>query len=264
MSGRRHAVVVGGTRGIGRAVVRRFLADGYAVSLLGRSVPPEGAPTLTHRPVDVTDGPELDRALGEALERHGPVAALVLLQRYRGGLAQDAAVDDFQGELAVSLVATEAIVDRLRNSFPESGGAIVFVTSVASRAVAAEQPVGYHAAKAAMSQMARYYAATLGRAGIRVNTVAPGAVIKEEALEWYGRDAELRDLYERISPLGRTGTSEEVAAVVAFLCGPDASFVNGQEIVVDGGLSVRWQESLARDAAGIERRLAAPPAEPKR
>lgn len=218
-----HALVVGGTRGIGKAVARRFAADGNVVTALGRK---------GDWAVDVADTVALRTTLDRIVEANGPVTSLVLVQRYRGD------GDPWQGELDVSLTASKTIMDEAHVLFGNGGGAVVFVCSNAARLVADEQPVGYHAAKAALLQMARYYAVALGLSAIRVNCVTPGPVVKEDSFP--------ASVFARETPLGRVATADDVAAVVAMLCGPDAALVTGQEIVVDGGLSLRLQESLLR------------------
>lgn len=100
--------------------------------------------------------------------------------------------------------------------------------------------------------MVRYYAVTLGPRRIRVNSVSPGTVLKDESKDFYLKNEQLYNLYKGIIPLGRMGTAEEVANVVAFLCSSKASFITGQNIVVDGGLSLIWQETLARKVASLD------------
>ena len=128
------------------------------------------------------------------------------------------------------------------------GGRIVNIGSTTGFSVNLESPV-YHVAKAGISQLARYYAYVLGPKGIRVNSVSPGTIIKEESEEFYSKNQPLRDLYNSIIPLGRMGTAIEIANVVTFLCSPKASFITGQDIVVDGGISLQWHESMARTLA---------------
>jgi NAD(P)-dependent dehydrogenase (short-subunit alcohol dehydrogenase family) len=99
--------------------------------------------------------------------------------------------------------------------------------------------------------MVRYWAITLGGRGIRVNSVSPGTVLKEESKKFFLSDPKLSDLYRRITPLGRFGYAREVAQVIGSFCGEQTSFVTGQDIVVDGGVSLQWQESLARDLASL-------------
>jgi NAD(P)-dependent dehydrogenase (short-subunit alcohol dehydrogenase family) len=99
--------------------------------------------------------------------------------------------------------------------------------------------------------LVRYYAVALGPRGIRVNGVSPGTVVKRENQEFYARSEALVGVFKRTIPLGRMGTAVDVANVIAFLCGPQASFVTGQQIVVDGGVSLLSQESLARKIAGV-------------
>jgi NAD(P)-dependent dehydrogenase (short-subunit alcohol dehydrogenase family) len=240
MSTTPHTLVVGGTRGIGRAVVRHFCKLGHAVSVLGRRDAAEAKLDRVHAfKVDLTNARSLNAVLARALKAHGPVANVIFLQRFRGE------GDAWQGELDVSLTATRNVLEQLRGHFTNPG-AVVMVASHASHLVAAEQPAGYHVGKAGLVQLARCYAVALGPEGVRVNCVTPGTVLKEESRDFFLNDKALQALYRRITPLGRMGRAEEVADVIAFLCTAQASFVTGQNLAVDGGLSLHWQESLAR------------------
>ena len=235
-----HTIVVGGTRGIGRAVVKRFQELGHTVSVLGRRDADEARlPGAKICKVDLTNARSLRTVLGRAIKEHGPVANVIFLQRFRGE------GDPWQDELNVSITATRNILEQLRGQFAKSS-AVVIVASHASHFVAAEQPVGYHVGKAALVQLARYYAAALGSEGVRVNCVTPGVVVKEESSEFFRRNRLLRELYCRITPLGRMGRAEDIAEVVAFFCSAQASFITGQDLVVDGGLTLTYHESLAR------------------
>lgn len=245
MAGKPHTLVVGGTRGIGRAVVRHFQALDHSVSVLGRRAIEEShLPGVHTFSVELADSGQVAQTVDSIIGERGPLSNVIFLQRFRGE------GDDWKGELDVTLTATRNIIEQIRDGF-DVPGSIVVVASNASHLVAAEQPVSYHMAKAALVQMARYYAVTLAPAGVRVNCVTPGAVMKNEALEYYRSNQSLVTLYNRITPMGRMGTSEDIAGAIGFLCSTQAAFITGQDIVVDGGLSLLWQESLARQIVSM-------------
>jgi len=138
-------------------------------------------------------------------------------------------------------------VDRRGFSDDGQSNSIVLVSSIADRYVAPEQSLGYHLAKAGFSQLARYYALELGPLGIRVNSVSPCVVAKDEAREFYDKNEWLVDRYKKFIPLGRMGKPEDIVNAIMFLAGEQASYITGQNIVVDGGLTLRSHESLIRD-----------------
>lgn len=242
--GKTHTLVVGGTKGIGRAVVRLLAAENHQVSVIARCLPPAtpaaSLPNVKYWAADLTDQASVAPVLGEILEKNGKLGHLVCLQRYRG---KD---DDWLGEIETTVTGTRYLIERLADEFDSSGDrSIVLANSITDRFVVDNQPLSYHVAKAGIDQMIRYYAVTLGSRGIRVNGVSPGTILKEESKHFYLQNEHLHDLYRSIIPLNRMGTAEEVAQVIEFLCSPKASFITGQTIIVDGGLSLRWQETLA-------------------
>lgn len=228
-------------------MVAAFAADGYRVSVIGRRAPADdGGDRVRHWTVDVTDVAARDTAIGEILEAHGKLSAVVFMQRLR------AEGDKWHSEVDVSLTATKAMVERLQGEFVEDGSkGIVFVSSVAGDHVLEDQDVGYHVAKAGLGSMCRYYAVRLGSKGIRVNVVSPGTTLKAENREFYSGATDLTDLFAQTVPLGRMGEDHEVAEVILFMAGPKASFVTGQVINVDGGVNLRSSEALARKLMGL-------------
>jgi NAD(P)-dependent dehydrogenase (short-subunit alcohol dehydrogenase family) len=242
-----HTLVVGGTKGTGKVLVRMLVDEGQNVSVISRLIPDKSEnPKIRYYKLDLLNPKGLKKVLAD-IRRNCKLNNLVFFQRFRGP------GDDWAGELQVSLSATKKIIEFLIDEFADSTlKSIVIISSIAADFVAEEQPLSYHVAKAGLSQIARYYAYVLGKKGIRVNCVSPGLVLKEEARPFYESNKTLKRLYEKITPLGRMGTSEEIANVVLFLCSPKASYITGQNIIVDGGLSLPCQESIGRKLFSLD------------
>jgi len=174
--------------------------------------------------------------------------AYLLCQRYRGD-------DEWRGEFEVSLTKAKRIfeyADRYGDICPCS---IVVMASVAGVSVEEEQPVSYHACKAALIEMVKYYAVTLGPKQIRVNAIIPGLTIKPEARCFYDANPELEAVYKDITPLGRMGTVEDIANLVDFLISERSSFLTGQTITLDGGIGLRSHWAVARRVTPVLRDL---------
>lgn len=245
-----HTLIVGGTKGIGHAVAQAFAKQGHTLSVISRSAPSDvksQMPNASFWSLDLQDKKRIHVVLSEIIKKNGKLNNLLFFQRYRSGEKKGS--DDWVGELEVSLTATKEIIEYLSGDFQknnDNNNSIVIISSIASRFIVAEQGLSYHVAKAGINQMINYYAVTLGPIGIRVNGISPGTVLKEESKDFYLGNKELQNLFKKIIPIGRMTTSEDIANLSVFLCSSKAGGITGQNITLDGGLSLKGHESMAR------------------
>jgi NAD(P)-dependent dehydrogenase (short-subunit alcohol dehydrogenase family) len=228
----RGALVTGGTRGIGRAVADRLAVDGALVGVLDLDLD-DTSPHAGWR-VDVADAAAVRAAVDEAAERFGGLAVLVNCAGFGTAKGLHRYTDDEWARLVgVNLTgawhALRAAVPHLRAS--GAGSVVSIAGTTASRPTRGEGP--YAAAKAGLVALTKV-AAVEYAPEVRVNAVSPG-YIATRLTRAVVDDEKLRAQVEGRIPLGRIGTVEDVAGVVAFLCGPDAAYLTGQDIVVDGG-----------------------------
>jgi Tropinone reductase 1 len=243
----RNALVTGGTRGIGRAVVAELIELGAAVMLVARSpADVEAAVTelgelggrVTGVAGDVTSAADRARIVARVRER-GPLHVLV---HNAGGNIRSKLVDydDATIERMIALNLTSPVL-LSRDLHPElraaAGASVIHVGSIAGL-VALPSGAAYAVAKAGLAQAARTLALEWARDGIRVNTVAPWYTRTPLAEPVLSRPEALAAILAR-TPLGRIAEPHEVAAVIAFLAMPAASYVTGQCIAVDGGMSIQ-------------------------
>ena len=246
LTGRR-ALVTGGTRGLGRAVVERLAEEGCAVALCARSADvvaqtvedlrTRGA-TAYGEAVDVTDEAALVAFVAASARELG---GLDLLVANAGGAAGgpgvvDSTARDWRVTLDLNVVhAAVAVRAALPHLAASPAASVVVVSSISGTR---PQPrAQYAAAKAAEIALAASLARELGPQGVRVNTVSPGSVLFDGGSWARRRDDDpeaFASFVAREFPLGRLGTPEEVADVTAFLLSPRASWVSGTDVVVDG------------------------------
>lgn len=242
----KHCLVTGGASGIGRAIVNEFLAERAAIitifdkneaalstmEIAFRDVI-EGA-RIRLRRVDITDR----NAVHAAVESNDTVDVLVnnagIDKPYILGYSDEAVWEDImRTNLFGAKYLSELAVQHMKAN---GGGSIIFITSVHT-ALAFPGGAAYDASKHALVGLMRTIALEYGAYHIRANALAPGAVYPT-GITAKLTQAEIAEFSARI-PLGRVGKPEEIAKVVAFLASDDASYINGAEIRVDGGLAIK-------------------------
>ncbi len=236
-----HVLLIGGTKGLGRVVANKMALRGDVVSIIGRSESDFNDKNVYSYGVDITDFEATRDTVSKIIDKNGLLSYCVFLQRYRGD------GDQWDGEINTTLSATKNIVEFISSNFDNKDNCIIMVGSVFSKYAGEGQALSYHVAKAGLEQMMRYYALNLGEKNIRVNGIMPFTFLKEESKDFYINNEELMELYKKITPLNRMGETEDCSNLITFLCSPLASFITGQNILIDGGMSLHWPESLVRN-----------------
>jgi glucose 1-dehydrogenase len=246
------ALVTGAASGIGRATCLRLARDaraagrkaqiaavdlgpGAGLDSLVRELGEQGAAALAlHGDMATVEAPA--RVVGEAIARFGGLDGVVSNAGVnRPGPLASYAVEDYDRMFAVNTRATWLLAKAAHNALAASRGAIVAVASMSgSNAHANLGPYG--PSKAALIMLVAVLAQEFGRDGIRVNSLSPGMVRTGMTARVYANETVAAER-DALVPLGRVATPEDMADVIAFLLGPDARYVNGHDLVVDGGVT---------------------------
>jgi NAD(P)-dependent dehydrogenase (short-subunit alcohol dehydrogenase family) len=235
----RSVIVTGGGGGLGLAICRAFAEAGYRVGVLDLAMAAaDGAAQLKNAvalPGDVTD----EDAVASALVAfgHAPDVLVNAAGIVRKVPILEHSITDFRRVLEVNLVGAFIVSQLVSRLMVKRGsGSIVNISSIGSL-TAATLCGSYGPAKAGLTNMTKLFAVELAEYGIRVNAVAPGLIAAGMG-GMVNTDPLMRAHREAHVPGGRLGQAEDVARAVLFLASDDARYISGEQIVVDGGLTV--------------------------
>jgi NAD(P)-dependent dehydrogenase (short-subunit alcohol dehydrogenase family) len=237
-------ILTGASRGIGHATAKRFMSAGWRVITVSRMAFSENCPWIggeeNHVQLDLADLASVEAGIAALKSRlkDGKLHALVnnagISPKLPGGKRMgslETPFEDWQKVFNVNFFGPILLARGLKDELTAAGGAIVNVTSIAGSRVHPFAGAAYATSKAALASLTREMASDFGPLGVRVNAIAPGEI--QTAILSPGTDK----IVEQI-PMRRIGRTEEVAATIYFLCSPQASYVTGAEIHINGGQHV--------------------------
>ena len=254
------AIITGGALGIGGATARKLAGEGAKVFIadiddaaavvnVGRIAEAGGTATASH--VDVSQSADIARMVNEAADRYGRID--ILVQNAFGVLAGESKIHGSAISVAEEYwdygfdVLLKALYLGAKHAIPHmrasGGGNIINLASVHS---ILQEPgmLVYESAKAGVVGMTRQMATEYGPDGIRVNAIAPGHIVSEGIAKMWEDNPDGLAFFADQYPVRRTGTPDDIANGIAFLCSDDASFITGHTLAIDGGLTVQLQEKF--------------------
>jgi NAD(P)-dependent dehydrogenase (short-subunit alcohol dehydrogenase family) len=237
-------LLTGASRGIGHATVKRFSSAGWRVITCSRHAFPESCPWMAgpqdHLQINLADADDTARAIREVRERldGGRLDALVNNAAISPKGPGSSRLGLFETEFAdwltvfqINFFAPVLLARGLSAELERAQGVIVNVTSIAGSRVHPFAGIAYATSKAALGALTREMAADFGPRGVRVNAISPGEI--DTAILSPGTEAIVAQI-----PMRRLGTAQEVAKAIYFLCTEQSSYVNGAELLINGGQHV--------------------------
>jgi NAD(P)-dependent dehydrogenase (short-subunit alcohol dehydrogenase family) len=245
------AIVTGGTRGIGRAIVEKLLAEGCSVSLCARNeaqvraavtdLSRGGGATVHGQAIDVRDGAALGAWVSDSAEKLGGIDIVVA---NASSMVMGASEESFRAAFEIDLMHTRNMIDAALPALQVSQRASVLaIASISGVQDFGFDEVAYGSLKAAILFYMKGLSTKLGRTGIRANVISPGPIYVPEGT-WLEMESNNPEAFQGVikrTALRRMGKPEEVAAAAAFLVSPAASFITGANLVVAGGHTRRIQ-----------------------
>lgn len=246
----RHALITGGSGGIGAATAKQFLADGGSVSLLGRGMPAlEGTAEALRKqfgskvkiqllPADALKADEIKQAMQSSYDFASRLD--ICVSTVGGGTIRPLLMHDensFMDELKLNLQSAFLVLKYATPFMRKKGGSIVCISSDAAKLVFPWLPA-YTTAKSGLEGLVRAAAEELSPLKIRVNAVRPG-LTRTEATSGLFDNEEIYRRFADEKPLGRLGEPEDIAHGIRYLAGPESSWVTGQSFAIEGGNELR-------------------------
>ena len=248
------AVITGATSGIGLRTAEIFVAEGAKIVIAGRRSAEGDAlarrlgPACLFRRTDVTVEDDIRKLINEAVDKFGRIDCLF---NNAGGPAQTGGIEGLEAERFDAAMATlvRSVVLGMKHVAPhmrrQGSGSIINNGSIAGRLAGFSSSIVYGAAKAAVIHLTKCVAMELGEAGIRVNSISPGAIatgIFGKALGLSVEAAEktaavMREVTKSAQPIPRAGLPDDIAHAAVFLASDESTFINGHDLVVDGAIT---------------------------
>ena len=237
------AFVTGGAKGIGSAIAKRFIKDGYKVAFTynnsedkALSLVGELGENCKAYKLDITDSCAVKDVITDVEKNFGEISVLV----NNAGIAEQALFTDITDDMWHRMIETNlsgafycsrAVLKYMIN---RKSGKIISISSIWGE-IGGSCEVHYSAAKAGIIGMTKALAKEVGLSGITVNSVSPGVILTDMTSHF---DEETMNELKSETPLSRIGTPEDVAGAVAFLASADADFITGQDLAVNGGMNI--------------------------
>ena len=241
------ALVYGGRSPIALEICKQLAGTGHEVHLVTRvrdeaivALAKENGCSEVHE-CNLEDSTKSTELAIKIDSQVGGLDAVAFAHRYRSDVS--APLKQYSVEVYTPYEILKALATRERS--PQC--AIVLLTSPAAHSVVGDQDFQYHASKAALSQLVRFGSVRFASQNMRVNGLSPGSFIfKQRAAEFYAKNPQIVDRANKLIPLSRMGTVGEIASVAHFLLSKQSSYLNGQILEVDGGLSTLDPASLSK------------------
>ena len=250
-------IVTGGGQGIGGGIARKFAQQGSKVMIadINDSVAKQNKNTISSLGgiaetvhTDVSKSKDIENMVNTTISEWGRIDFLIqnafgVSDDSTGGSAMEVTEKAWDSGISVLTKALFLGAKFAGKHLIETKGSIINISSVHGFMVAPKSLV-YEAGKSAVIGMTRQMACDFGPEGVRVNCICPGHIVTENIQEQWNENPSGLKFFDQQYPVRRTGTPEDIANAVSFLCSEDASFITGHSLVVDGGLTIQIQENL--------------------